>query len=88
LLRHLHALDDTATAGGGLAESTHALSGSAGMFGFKRLASDGLSFERAIRAGAAITHATAKGLITTLEITLREIGTGPTTCPISKSALG
>jgi len=76
LLRDLHALDDTATEGRELTEATHALAGSAGMFGFKRLASDGLRFERTIQTGAAVTPAIAAGLIRTLEVTLQEMRAG------------
>jgi len=82
LLQNLRALDGAIAAGGELAEATHALAGSAGMFGFKRLASEGLCFERAIQTSAQVTPAATESLIKTLEITLQEMRAGPTRGPV------
>ncbi len=73
LLRGLREPDALVGAAEELAEASHALAGSAGMFGFARLASLGRRFERAVQARAAETPVLAGGLAAALESTLQEI---------------
>ena len=56
-----------------LAETTHALSGSAGMFGFERVSTLGRSFEHAVQVGATNAPALANSLRVALEDVLVEL---------------
>jgi HPt (histidine-containing phosphotransfer) domain-containing protein len=73
LLRDLHKPDALARGADVLAEAVHRLAGSAGMFGFERLAAAGLQFERAVQIGSADTSALADALRTAIEASLREV---------------
>jgi CheY-like chemotaxis protein len=73
LLRGLRAPDALADRGHALAESAHALAGSAGMFGFARLALVARQFQHAAEANAAETPALAAELCATLEATITEM---------------
>jgi CheY-like chemotaxis protein/HPt (histidine-containing phosphotransfer) domain-containing protein len=57
----------------GLLEAAHTLAGSAGLFGFERLAAIGQRFERAARSGTAEAPALADGLGAAVMATLAEI---------------
>jgi PAS domain S-box-containing protein len=70
LLCGLREPDALTRTGGELSDAAHALAGSAGMFGFERLAALGRRFERAMQTGAAETPALADGLAAALEATL------------------
>jgi PAS domain S-box-containing protein len=69
-LQEPDALSDSRTA---LAEAAHTLAGSAGMFGFDRLAFVGRHFERAVQTGGIETLALAASLGNVLEATLQVI---------------
>jgi signal transduction histidine kinase/ActR/RegA family two-component response regulator/HPt (histidine-containing phosphotransfer) domain-containing protein len=56
-----------------LAEAAHALAGSAGMFGFDRLANLGRRFERAVQSGAADAPALSESLSAAIEASLQSI---------------
>ncbi len=56
-----------------LAEAAHKLAGSAGMFGFDRLASVGRRFERAVQSVAADIPALSKSLGAAIEASLESI---------------
>ena len=58
---------------GTLAESAHILSGSAGMFGFKRLAAVARRFEHAVQTAAPEAPAVALHLSVTINATLEEL---------------
>ncbi len=73
ILRGLREPNALARSGDELAEAAHTLAGSAGMFGFKRLAATGRSFEQAVRSGAAGASALADELRAAVEAALREI---------------
>jgi PAS domain S-box-containing protein len=68
---------DQAKAGGGLAEAAHALAGSAGLFGFQRLAALGRRFEQAIPSSAADARPLADALTAAITATLLEIREHP-----------
>jgi HPt (histidine-containing phosphotransfer) domain-containing protein len=73
LLRGLNGPDALGDVGTELAEAAHGLAGSAGMFGFARLASAGRHFERAVQTDAVETPELAARLRITLEATLQVI---------------
>ncbi len=56
-----------------LADAAHTLAGSAGMFGFTRLATMGRGVERAVQTSAADLPARADELRAAVEATLHEI---------------
>jgi HPt (histidine-containing phosphotransfer) domain-containing protein len=56
-----------------LGEEAHTLAGSAGMFGFERLAGLGRRFARAVQSAPAEVASLAEGLRMSLEITLKAI---------------
>lgn len=57
----------------GLAEAAHSLAGSAGMFGYQRLAFHALRYEQAIETASRDTPAVAEGLIAALEVSLKQL---------------
>jgi CheY-like chemotaxis protein len=67
LQRGLRAPDAVARAGTRLADAAHALAGSAGMFGFERLAAAARGFERAVQTGAEEVPGLAHNLNAALE---------------------
>jgi PAS domain S-box-containing protein len=69
----LHERDVLTSNAGALAETAHKLAGSAGMFGFERLAALGRRFERAVDTGAADVSDLALGLCMAIEATREEI---------------
>ena len=73
LLRGLHAPDALARAGSDLADAAHTLAGSAGMFGFERLAMVARRFERAVQTNAAETPDLAEVLCAAIEASLQEM---------------
>lgn len=73
LLDELHASGDLVHAKGTLAESAHTLSGSAGMFGFKRLAAVARRFEHAVQTAAPEAPAVALHLSVTIDASLEEL---------------
>ena len=73
LLRQLRALDALAGAPRDLAEKAHTLAGSAGMFGFERLATVARQFEHAVQSGASEVQVLAYGLAPAIESSLLEI---------------
>lgn len=73
LLDELHASGDLVHAKGTLAESAHTLSGSAGMFGFKRLAAVARRFEHAVQTAAPEASAVALHLSVTIDASLEEL---------------
>jgi HPt (histidine-containing phosphotransfer) domain-containing protein len=73
LLRGLREPDALTRMPDKLGEAAHALAGSAGMFGFERLASLGRRFEQALQSDPASAPAVADGLRAALEITLQTI---------------
>jgi PAS domain S-box-containing protein len=73
LLRGLHRPNALARSGDELAATAHTLAGSAGLFGFERLAVLGLRFERAVRSGASEVPMLAAGLSAALGVTLQAI---------------
>jgi signal transduction histidine kinase/DNA-binding response OmpR family regulator len=73
LRRRLDASGAEAHADDELAEVAHTLAGSAGMFGFARLSSVGLRFERATRMGAAEAPALVGELRDAVEAMRREV---------------
>jgi signal transduction histidine kinase/CheY-like chemotaxis protein/HPt (histidine-containing phosphotransfer) domain-containing protein len=73
LLRGLRAPGALATGGHALAESAHALAGSAGMFGFARVALIARQFQHAVEASAPETTLRAVELCATLEATILEM---------------
>jgi response regulator RpfG family c-di-GMP phosphodiesterase len=72
LLRELHKPKALAH-GNHLAEAAHALAGSAGMFGFERLADASRRFERGVRSGATEVDSLSQGLGAAIEGSLLEI---------------
>jgi PAS domain S-box-containing protein len=73
LLRELAGPDALTCAGDRLAEAAHTLAGSAGMFGFERLAMISRRFEPAARCGAAEAPDLADGLSHAINATLQAI---------------
>jgi PAS domain S-box-containing protein len=73
LLRQLRVPDAIAQTGGELADGVHSLAGSAGMFGFERLATVGRRFERAVHSDPAEAPALGEGVIAALEATLQVV---------------
>ena len=73
LLHMLHASDTLTQSGDALIELVHKLVGSAGMFGFKRLAAAGRAYERAIQSEAVDTPVLADRLGAAAEATCKEI---------------
>jgi len=73
LLCALRGQGTLARAGGGLADAAHSLAGSAGMFGFDRLAATARSFQRAVQTNAAETPAHVASLSAALEESLAEM---------------
>ncbi|MEA2768129.1 MAG: hypothetical protein QOD93_1091 [Acetobacteraceae bacterium] len=73
LLRQLRVPDAIAQTGGELADEVHSLAGSAGMFGFERLATVGRRFERAVHSDPADAPALGEGVIAALEATLQVV---------------
>ena len=73
LLSELRAPDALMRAGDELADSAHAIAGSAGLLGFERLTALGRRFARAASAGASETVSLADGLSAALEITLETL---------------
>jgi len=69
----LMALRDSARPDAALAESAHALAGSAGMFGFELVAAIGRSFERAILTSSPDVPALAAQYTQALDATLQVI---------------
>jgi len=67
LLCGLRESDALTRAGKALAEAAHTLAGSAGMFGFERLAAAGRGFEWAVQSGAAEAPALAAELCAAVE---------------------
>jgi CheY-like chemotaxis protein/HPt (histidine-containing phosphotransfer) domain-containing protein len=56
-----------------LAEAAHILAGSAGMFGYERVATIARNFERAVRSGTVGTSTLAEGLSAVLKATILEM---------------
>lgn len=79
LLRGLRIPSAVAATGGTLAEAAHSLAGSAGLFGFARLAAVARRFECAVETGTAAAEAAASDLILALEATRRELNQRTTT---------
>ena len=73
LLSGLRKPDAFIHAGDELADSAHAIAGSAGLLGFERLTAVGRQFARAAHAGAAETPFLADGLSAALEATLQTL---------------
>lgn len=73
LLRKLRDPDALTQNNDELAEAAHKLAGSAGMFGFERLAAISRNFERAAQSGAAEAPALADALCAAIEATHQEI---------------
>ena len=73
LLAELHESEDLVHAKGTLAEAAHTLSGSAGMFGFKRLAAVARSFEHAVQTAAPEAPTVAFHLSITIDATLEKL---------------
>jgi CheY-like chemotaxis protein len=73
LLHALHGPDALMLTGEALAEAAHALAGSAGMFGFERLAATGRHFERAVQTRAAEAPVFATSLGAALQTALEEM---------------
>ena len=72
-LRALRAPGALAGNGADLAAAAHTLAGSAGMFGFERLATVARRFEHAVQAGASDASTLANGLAAAIEVSLLEI---------------
>jgi signal transduction histidine kinase/DNA-binding NarL/FixJ family response regulator/HPt (histidine-containing phosphotransfer) domain-containing protein len=60
-----------------LAEAAHTLAGSAGMFGFERLADAALHYERAVQNDTVDTESLASALGSAIEVTLQQIRLHP-----------
>ena len=73
LLHDLHAPDALAARSNQLAEAAHALAGSAGLFGFGRLAAAGRGFEHAVQAGSQDARSTAQNLTEAVATAIKEI---------------
>ncbi len=73
LLRALHAPGALASTGADLAAAAHTLAGSAGMFGFERLAAVARGFEHAVETGASDAQAFADGLAAAIKASLLEM---------------
>jgi CheY-like chemotaxis protein len=73
VLRRLRTPDALAGPPAELADAVHTLAGSAGLFGFERLAQIGRQFERAVLASAADAAALAEALCTTITASQQEI---------------
>ena len=69
----LRALRDTARPDASLAEAAHALAGSAGLFGFERVATTGRHFERSLLNNASDLPLLTEQLMGALEATLTAI---------------
>jgi HPt (histidine-containing phosphotransfer) domain-containing protein len=69
----LLALRETARPDASLAEAAHALAGSAGLFGFERVAATGREFERAVLTQATDVPVLTADLSRALEATLQAI---------------
>jgi HPt (histidine-containing phosphotransfer) domain-containing protein len=65
--------DDVAASADSLADSIHALAGSAGMFGFKRLVSLAKPFEHALRADPSRADNLRLGVCTVLAASIAEM---------------
>jgi HPt (histidine-containing phosphotransfer) domain-containing protein len=70
----LQVLRETTRPDAGIAEAAHALAGSAGMFGFERVASTGRLLERAILTNTPDISLLMDQYATSLDATLRVIG--------------
>jgi HPt (histidine-containing phosphotransfer) domain-containing protein len=70
LLRGLRAADAPTETGETLAEMAHRLAGSAGMFGFERLASTSRLYERSIEVGSPDREQLARDMIAALDASL------------------
>jgi HPt (histidine-containing phosphotransfer) domain-containing protein len=73
LLGELRVAAALASGADAIAEAAHALAGSAGMFGFERLAAIGRRFEHAVQTGDEALPALSDHLSATLETTLLEM---------------
>ena len=73
LMHDLHAPDALAARGNQLAEAAHALAGSAGLFGFGRLAAAGRGFEHAVQEGTTDARSTAENLADAVAMAIKEI---------------
>ena len=73
LLRVLRAPDVLTRADDTLGPAAHVLAGSAGMFGFERLAAAAQLFERSAGTGGGLVHATVEALTADLEFLINEI---------------
>jgi HPt (histidine-containing phosphotransfer) domain-containing protein len=73
LQRGLRARDAVTRAGNELAVAAHALAGSAGMFGFERLAAAARGFERAVQTDAGEAPRLAHNLDAALETALQKV---------------
>ena len=73
LLRGLHAPDALARTGSDLADAAHTLAGSAGMFGFERLAMVARCFEQAVQTNAAEAPDVTEALCAAIEASLQEM---------------
>jgi HPt (histidine-containing phosphotransfer) domain-containing protein len=69
----LRALRDTARPDAALAEAAHALAGSAGLFGFERVAATGRHFERSLLNATSDLPLLTEQLMDALEATLTAI---------------
>ncbi len=70
----LHDLHETPNPGAAIGEAAHALAGSAGLFGFERVAAAGRHFEKAVLNNAPNAPDLAEQLREALEATLQNIG--------------
>ena len=75
LLRALHTPGALAGTGADLAAAAHTLAGSAGMFGFERLAAVARRFEHAVQGSASDAQALADGLAAAIKASLPEMQT-------------
>ncbi len=77
----LTAMTTIAPAGSDLADAAHALAGSAGMFGFDRLAAVARGFEQAVRTSSPDAYAHAHGLAAAISASLQAMPNraGPST---------
>jgi len=73
LLRGLRGAEALTGNSGTLASSAHVLAGSAGMFGFERLAFVACRFETAVQSGAIELPDLAKDLSAALEVSIHEM---------------
>jgi CheY-like chemotaxis protein len=75
LLEALHAPDALTIHGSALAEAAHTVGGSAGLFGFERLATVASHFEHAIQSDSPATLSLADDLSAALEVSLQQMQT-------------